>query len=106
MDDMERRAGIRGGGKAEPPSEERRGVAMGRTYGRDGIRHEERRKTRRRMDKNTRARLYKLALLALLMILYKVLAYAFSNAAWLLCARIVLLGIILVLLLNLLFPSK
>lgn len=106
MDGMGRRAGLRGGGKAGSMLEERRSVTMGRTHGRGETRHEERKRTRRWMDKSTRARLCKLALLVLLMILYKVLVYAFSNVAWLLCARIVLLGTILALLLNLLFPSK
>lgn len=81
---------------------------MGRKYGRDETGHKDgkRMRGRNRMEGNTKTRLYKLALLILLVILYKVLVYMFSSAVWLLCARIVLLGIILVLLLNLLFPSK
>lgn len=67
---------------------------------------ETRGKRKGRMGKGTRTRLYKLVLLIMLVALYKALVYLFSSAVWLLCARIVLLGIIFALLLNLLFPSK
>ena len=61
---------------------------------------------RKGIGRGTRARLYKLVLLLLLVALYKGVAYLFTTAFWVLHARIVLLAVIIALLLNLLFPAK
>lgn len=61
---------------------------------------------RKGIGRGTRARLYKLVLLLVLIVLYKGVAYLFATAFWILHVRIVLLGVILALLLNLLFPAK
>ena len=61
---------------------------------------------RKGIGRGTRARLYKLLLLLLLVALYKGVAYLFTTAFWVLHARIVLLAVIIALLLNLLFPAK